>query len=290
LIKPEKEEGLMKPIVLRDPEVNVDDPPIKVEIPPKKVPDAGGGKGPTPDPDKGLKVKTPEELAAEGDAGHVEHKPKGDANAAFAAMRVENKRLNDTVNQLQERVQKVDGVLQKIGQVYGNEEDPEIPIEERLVKDPIGTIKLISKAAYQEVTSEARFNDTLVTSRKAVLEKYPALRNPESPEYQVYNRLCAENPDYFKLAKGPLMVMRDMEDELKLTPAGKINPAEEHQFINVGGAPAGGVIMRGGGAGALGGGATELTPAQADYCRKFGIDPKIYLQVANKANKGGYTV
>ena len=283
----------MKPIVLRDPEVDADNPPVKVDLKPT-VPDAGAGKGTPANPDKSPKVRTPEEMEDASDAGHIEHKPKGDSNAAFAAMRVENKRLQDTVNQLQDKVQKVDGVLSRIGQVYGGEgEQTEIPIEERLVKDPIATIKLISKAAYQEVTSEARFSDTLGNSRKAVLERHPALRNPESPEYQAYNRICAENPDYFKLAKGPLLAMREMEEELKMYPAGNPNKEEhvqpQRQFVNVGGAPSNSVIMRGGG-GDLGGAPTELTPAQAEYCRKFSIDPKIYLQVANKANKGGYSV
>jgi len=283
----------MKPIVLRDPEVDVDNLPAKVDIPPKKVPDAGGAKGAAPDPEKGPKVNTPEDIDKGGDAGSLDTKPKHDSNAAFAAMRVENKQLKDTVGQLQDRVSRVDGVLTKIGQVYGNENgDSEIPIEERLVKDPIGTIKLISKSAYQEITSESKFNDTLLTSRKSVLDRYPGLRNPDSAEYQTYNRICAENPDYFKLAKGPLLAMRDMEEELKMQP----NPADapkgesDKPLTNLGGNQPTGVIMRGGGAGILGTSSTELTPAQAEYCRKFSIDPKIYLQVANKANKGGYTV
>jgi hypothetical protein len=284
----------IKPIILLD---EGDDPNIeKIDI--SKNSDAGKGKKPNPTPDdKGKDPnRDPEDLGDDEGAAKKDVKPNKD-NAAFAAMRVENTKLSKQVEHLTGQLNNVIGALQTIGGVPGAKSG-ELPIEERLVKDPIGTIKEIAVTAQREVSTQERFQRVLNDSRKVVVDKYPALRDSNSYEFQVYDEICRENPEYFNSPKGPIQAMRDMEE--RLIAEGKLDPnslfskndskaADSRRVIN---SPTGaGVGMRGGDM--IGGkkaANNELDAAQLAYCKANGIDPKVYQQIIAKSSAGGYTV
>jgi hypothetical protein len=274
-----------------------DDPqPAPVVVP---SPDAGKGNGGAPNPEPAPRQEPQGRDPIVVNPGAQDPQPRpaarpgagGDpTNSAFAQMRVENRRLAEELAQTQQQMQKVVGALRTIGgqpEDPNTGEDPEQAMLQRLAKDPIGVIKDVARGAYQEVSSQESFQRTLTDTRKAVVDKYPALRDPNSKEYQVYNQVCVENPEYFKLAKGPLFAMREMEERLAQDPNPNPNPAPRKP-VNPN-PPMGGPIMQpGGGAGPVG--APDLDAAQQAYCKKYGIDPKVYVQVVGKSDsRGGYT-
>jgi len=302
---------MLKKVVCRD----VDAAPVAVTVDANgnavATPVSDGDKGSAPAPVKEPLVVNPadadniepalDDSTPTGGAPAV--KPPGKDNAAFASMRVENTQLKGTVNELKEHLNSITSALQNIGNPNGSTDGVSgEPIEKRLVADPIGTIQEIAVKVYGEQNSRKDFQDVLTISRKTVLEKYPALKDGNSKEYQLYNQICATNPDYFKLAKGPLFAMREME-EVMATGA-DATPANADATPNTDAIPTGGnamldpnrgarvnsgIIMKGGAAGGNINPAQELSVAQLTYCKQHQIDPKVYKQIVNKETNRGYT-
>lgn len=228
-------------------------------------------------------------------------------NAAFAAMRVENKQLKDTVGTLQHQMSNITQALQNIGNPnVGGPNNIGEPIEKRLVEDPVGVIREIAVSAFQEANSKQAYQNKVAESRKIVLEKYPQLTDPNSREYQVYNKVCTENPDYFNLGNGPMVAMRDMEDILaregntsvggapvtNVPAAGGVNPNPYGNVMldpNRNTRVNSGILMKPNGIQITPGGPVDLDPAQMEYCKKNNISPDVYKQIINKGGKGGYT-
>lgn len=291
-----------KPIIIAD----ADDDAAVTKIAVQGKADAPGSNGAASKAD-GAPAGKSDDSAAPKDGAHASksgatHDNDDNArNAAFAAMRVENTKLNKTVEELSGKLNNITQVLSRIGQPPGAVDetgDPMAAALDKLAKDPINTIKEIAKGAYQEVGAEERFHRTLFDARKAVVDKYPALRDQNSYEYQVFNEICANNPEYFKLAKGPLYAMRDMEERLaaegRSSKAGSDKGTDMLEDIpkNPPVIPSvnNGVGMRPGSGFNATKGAQELTPTQLEYCQRNGIDPKVYKQVISANSKGGFSV
>ena len=56
---------------------------------------------------------------------------------------------------------------------------------------------------------------TLEKSKKSVIDRYPDIMDNSSEISQRYTRIINENPEYLNNDYGPILTMRDMEDELR---------------------------------------------------------------------------
>ena len=66
-----------------------------------------------------------------------------------------------------------------------------------------------------KLTLEQQKVNLLEESKKKVMSKYPELEDPSSDLTKKYISILNKNQDYLRNDRGPLLAMRDMEDELR---------------------------------------------------------------------------
>ena len=254
----------------------------------------------TQDPDK--------EVVVDLDA---EDEPADDdqiSNKAFAAMRVENKELKKTVEEMNE---KIDGLTQTAepAPVVAPDTtqpaaDPSDPKNwtgaqwDKLAKDDWKkAVDLRSKMQAEQTqvnaTNTAEFNRVMEESKQSVLTRHPELNDPNSEKSKVYRNIVVANPDYTEQKKGPLTAMYEMEDYMeknmgykredivKAETAARADESARHSRVQLTSTTGHNITE---------GNKVTITKDEMDFCKLQGIDPKVYASNKKKlssSDKGG---
>ncbi len=106
---------------------------------------------------------------------------------------------------------------------------PEVPADEwdlKVQKDWKGTVRELARLEatemrkqeieQQRVVSENQKKLNLLNQNKQrVMEKHPDLDDPTSEKARVFQEVLQKNPDYLYNEFGPVLAMREMEDEMR---------------------------------------------------------------------------
>lgn len=230
---------------------------------------------------------------------------------AWAAMRVENKELKKTVEDLKKSVDSLtaashdsdDDYVPPVATDPGkfDQNNPRTWSEkdwDELAKrdwkkavDLRSQIQAEDRIAASQNTSE--FNRVLETSKQEVLRRHPELNDPNSEKSKIYRNIVVANPEYTNQRKGPLSAMYEMEDYLeknmgwkredivKAEARARQDEADRHSRVQLT-STAGRNISEGN--------KIVISKDELEFCKLQGIDPKTYA--ANKkrlerAGKGG---
>lgn len=98
--------------------------------------------------------------------------------------------------------------------------------EEKVKKDWKGTVRELARLEAEELRKkdfetqriqqrETAENNIREQGKKTVLDKYPDLNDETSEKAQLYRQIVMANPDYLTNPRGPVLAMRDMEDQLR---------------------------------------------------------------------------
>jgi hypothetical protein len=72
-----------------------------------------------------------------------------------------------------------------------------------------------SRKVQEEVRKNDAYSRTMEDSKQRVLERHPELNDASSEKGRIYLEILDKNPEYLTMAKGPILAMRDMEDEME---------------------------------------------------------------------------
>lgn len=106
---------------------------------------------------------------------------------------------------------------------------PEVPADEwdlKVQKDWKGTVRELARLEAQEIRKAEREQEKVVSdqqkkqnllnqNKQRVMEKHPELDDPTSEKARVFQEVIQKNPDYLYNEFGPVLAMREMEDELR---------------------------------------------------------------------------
>ena len=230
-------------------------------------------------------------------------KPIG--NKAWAAMRVENKELKKTVEELNRSVKEINTnqptPIERAPAATGNSDDPRTWSEEKwdslAQSDWKKAVDLRSKLQAekinQEYTHTAEFNKVLEESKQNVLIRHPELNDPNSEKAKVYRNIVVANPDYTMQKKGPLTAMYEMEDYMEKNMGYKredIVKAETRARAAEASRQSRVSLTSTVGHNISEGNKVMITKDEMDFCKLQGIDPKVYATNKKKlagAGKGG---
>lgn len=118
-------------------------------------------------------------------------------------------------------------------------------------------------------------------SKNKVLQRHPELGDASTEKGKIYLSILDKNPDYLTMSKGPILAMRDMEDEMEalgytreqIFDTKKANAQSETTRVNRG------ALTRAGQMPAKEGGRTvQLSKDDMEFCKSQGIDPKDYAR------------
>lgn len=159
-------------------------------------------------------------------------------------------------------------------------------------KDWKAAVDLRSIINIRNANAESRRVDlharTLEDSKNRVAERHPELLDVNTEKSQIYVKILEKNPDYLTMPKGPILAMRDMEDELEVlgytreqiyNPK-KVATQEEATRVTRGALTGGGRMPE------KTGRTVTLTKDELELCKSQGIDPKDFarekLQLENR--------
>lgn len=126
---------------------------------------------------------------------------------------------------LSEKIDKLTSHLQTPAQP-AKKEEPADEWDLKIQKDWKGTVRELARLEAQElrrqeveqsrVHNEQEKRVTLLEGNKRkVLDKHPELEDSASDKAVVFQKIISQNPDYLYDPFGPVLAMRDMEDELR---------------------------------------------------------------------------
>ena len=229
-------------------------------------------------------------------------KPVG--NKAWAAMRVENKELKKTVEDLRHAVESIPAptaIDTTPVPATHDANDPRNWSEDQwdnLAKDDWKkAVDLRSKLQAEEInrnyTHTTEFNKVLEDSKQKVLIRHPELNDPNSEKAKVYRNIVVANPDYTMQKKGPLTAMYEMEDYMEKNMGYKredIVKAETRARAAEASRQSRVSLTSTVGHNISEGNKVMITKDEMDFCKLQGIDPKVYATNKKKlasAGKGG---
>jgi len=225
------------------------------------------------------------------------------ANKAFAAMRVENRELKRTVDELKTAVEGIntrpDAAPATSSIIDSN--DPrnwsEAQWDDLAKSDWKKAVDLRSKLQAEEINREVthttEFNRVLEESKQKVLTRHPELNNPNSEKAKVYRNIVVANPEYTNQKKGPLSAMYEMEEYMEKNMGYKREEIikAELQGRQAEAARTNRVQLTSiSGHNLSEGNKVTITKDEMDFCKLQGIDPKVYATNKKKlsgAGKGG---
>jgi 16S rRNA C967 or C1407 C5-methylase (RsmB/RsmF family) len=222
------------------------------------------------------------------------------SNKAFAAMRVENKDLKQTVDTLTADVEslKATPAPQQTTYVPPDSDDPRKWTEDQwdsLAKsdwkkavDFRSKIQAEDRINSNRTTSE--FNRILEDSKQKVLIRHPELNDSNSEKSKIYRNIVTANPEYTMQKKGPVNAMYEMEeymeknmgykreDILKAELKGRESEAARVNRIQ---------LTSTTGHNLTEGSKVTITKDELDFCKLQGIDPKTYASNKKRLEKSG---
>lgn len=220
-----------------------------------------------------------------------------DRNKAFASMRIENKQLKEsvdnltqTVNQLSQRPTAPAKAPAPVAGIPTTDEEWDALAD----KDWKKAVDLRSiqnaKTILQQQQQVSKADKTLTESKQKVLAVHPELSDNNSEKSRIYLNILDENPDYLTHPKGPIYAMRDMEDYMENTLGYKrseIRTAEKKGAEREASRQNRIVLNKGTGrtGPAAGGNKVVLSKDEMEFCKFQGIDPKEYAKNKQKLSK-----
>lgn len=122
---------------------------------------------------------------------------------------------------------------------------------------------------------------SLNESKDKVIQKHPELADVNSDKGQIFMKILDRNPEYLTMSKGPILAMRDMEDEMEslgytkeqIFETKKAATQNESTRVNRGSLTAGGRM-----ADKPGGRTVTLSKDDLEMCKSMGLDPKDYAK------------
>lgn len=170
------------------------------------------------------KTEETEEVEIDLEEEEEEEEKKPD-NKAFAEMRIENKELKKTVDEMKNQI---DGLSQPAPVVAPvspaiDAKDPRTWTEEQwdsLAKsdwkkavDLRSSIQAEDK--FKEQATSTEFTKVQEESKASVLTRHPELNDPNSEKSKIYRNIVTASPEYTVQKKGPLSAMYEMEDYME---------------------------------------------------------------------------
>lgn len=229
------------------------------------------------------------------------------SDKAFAAMRVENKELKKTVDELKAAVDNLgqeDDVPYVAPVTTSPNADPSDPRswtedkwDDLAKKDWKKAVDLRSQIQAEDritkSTQTVEFNRVLEESKQSVLKRHPELNDPNSEKSKIFKNIVVANPEYTNQKKGPLSAMYEMEDYMeknmgykredivKAETRARQAESDRHSRVQLT-STTGHHISEGN--------KVTITKDEMDFCKLQGIDPKTYAINKKKlagAGKGG---
>jgi len=222
-------------------------------------------------------------------------------NAAWAKLRTENKKLKQSIEEINQRVTE----QQRPQQQYQPPAPVQAPVNrmpqtpeewDALAKqDWKQAVSLMSQVTYQNQQAAIKDTERLEKSKSTVLDRHPDLNDPNSEKYKIFNQIITENPQYLTDPKGPIHAMRDMEEHMETVlgrprasiVAAKKQGAEAERLRTQRSA-----LMSGGGRtpDAGSGNKVMLTKEELDFCKHNQVDVKEYAKNKQMLARTGKTV
>ncbi len=235
-------------------------------------------------------------------------KKKSPDNKAFAAMRVENKDLNKTVDDLKKTVEGLkpadDITPAYVPPANDGKYDlnkprtwTEAQWDDLAKKDWKKAVDLRSKIQAEDgiaaSTQTTEFNKVLEESKQTVLKRHPELNDSTSEKAKIYRNIVVSNPEYTRQKKVPLTAMVEMEeymeknmgykreDIIKAELQARQDESDRHSRVQLTSTTGRNVSE---------GNKIVIGKDELEFCKLQGIDPKVYAankKRLEKAGKGG---
>ena len=230
------------------------------------------------------------------DDGEAPSKEERSRNKAFAAMRIENKALKDSLDNLTTQV----AGLKPAAPAYTPPAPTGFPSndaewDDLAEKDWKKAVDLRSSQnahniiRQQQVAHKA--TSTLEEAKQKVLALHPEINDNNSEKARIFTQVLNENPDYLTHPKGPIYAMKDMEDYMESTLGYKrkdIRTAEQEGAKREASRQNRIILNKGGGrANGPTGNKIVLSKDEMEFCKFQGIDPKEYARNKQKLSKSG---
>lgn len=117
-------------------------------------------------------------------------------------------------------------------------------------------------------------------SKQRVLQRHPELADMNSEKAKIFLQVLDKNPDYLTMSKGPILAMRDMEDEMEalgftreqIFESKKAAAQAETTRVNRAALTGGGRMPE------KQGRTVQLSKDDLEFCKSQGLDPKEYAR------------
>lgn len=238
-------------------------------------------------------------------------------NKAFAAMRIKNRELAKQVEEAKKEREELARLRaeRQAAPVADEVQEQRVPRNRRVINgipvpetekewDDLARRNWRTAVDLRSIVNAEQVNEQVYQQREAarvmedskqkVLSKHPELNDASTEKSQVYLQILRENPEYLRMAKGPMIAMREMEERMseagtlgdvsKAHADGARSEAARQQRVAV--VASGGKVS-----GTPGAKTVTLTKDELEMCEHSGLDPKAYakqkLAMANN-KKGGF--
>lgn len=151
-------------------------------------------------------------------------------------------------------------------------------------KDWQTAVDLRSIISARKVQEEVRRVDNatraLDESKNKVLQRHPELADATTEKGKIYLNILEKNPDYLTMNKGPVLAMRDMEDEMEALGYTKEQIFDSKKFVaqNEATRVSRGALTGGGRMPEKSGRTVQLSKDDMEFCKTQGIDPVDYAK------------
>jgi hypothetical protein len=148
-----------------------------------------------------------------------------------------------------------------------------------------------AREVHAEVRKVDTANRTMEESKQRVLSRHPELNDDNSEKTQIYRMVLDKNPEYLTMSKGPVLAMRDMEEEMEtrgytreqIFDSSKAVARNEATRVTRGALTGGGRMPE------KSGRTVQLSKDDLEFCKNNDLDPKDYAKekLALEGNRKG---
>jgi hypothetical protein len=148
-----------------------------------------------------------------------------------------------------------------------------------------------SREEYAKYRGAERSAVTMEESKQRVLQRHPELADVSSDKSRIFLSILDRNPEYLTMSKGPIVAMREMEEELEakgytrdqIFDSKKVQAQQEATRVTRGSRTGGGKMPE------KQGRTIQLSKDDLEFCRANDLDPKDYAKerLAMENNKRG---
>lgn len=157
----------------------------------------------------------------------------------------------------------------------------------KLARQEAEAIRKVDQQKIQADTLERERKQVLAESERKVLEKYPELNEPTSEHSQIWWEKLNQNPRWRTSPDGPILVMREMEDELRSRGydiGQKVTKAVKQEQVRLANANATTLESTR----SKSSNKVVLSKEQREFCEANGLSYEVYARsLRNSGEKGG---